>query len=336
MNNISIQNNSNYIYNNSLNPNNNNNIKNNINFNKYNTSFAIKNIDGLRSPVKSRNHARSISDAAKEVIDNANINMIKKGNFKFGGKGINNNLNRYNDSSNNVGVNEFEGKNDLIEETIIKDICTYDKKLWVYIKYISSPLAKQNFIKMKVKRRLSIKNSGNEFINQELNSLKPSHTDSIELISPLSILNSHFKFNDYSNKRKMNIREMKEISEEKESFNNSYAQDNEALKNNLINMMNLLDRFNKKYIIYFEKHFFEILLNKEQNNTNHKINDNCRRNLFPENPNENSENEDDNYFSDNINSNKEKDSNIDFSSKKCNSTIIMIFTIGSRTIKNYF
>jgi len=28
----------------------------------------------------------------------------------------------------------------------------------------------------------------------------------------------------------MNIREMKEISEEKESFNNSYAQDNEALK----------------------------------------------------------------------------------------------------------
>jgi len=70
------------------------------------------------------------------------------------------------------------------------------------IKYISSPLAKQNFIKMKVKRRLSIKNSGNEFINQELNSLKPSHTDSIELISPLSILDSHFKCNDYPIKEK--------------------------------------------------------------------------------------------------------------------------------------
>jgi len=136
MNNISIQNNSNYIYNNSLNPNNNNNIQKNINFNKYNTSFAIKNIDGLRSPVKSRNHARSISDAVKEVIDNANINMRKKGNCKFDGKGINNNLNRYKDSSNNVGVNEFVGKDDLIEETIIKDICTYDKKLWVYKVYI--------------------------------------------------------------------------------------------------------------------------------------------------------------------------------------------------------
>ena len=70
MNNISIQNNSNYIYNNLLNPNNNNNIKNNVNFNKYNTSFPIKNIDGLKSLVKSRNHTRSISDAAKEVIDN--------------------------------------------------------------------------------------------------------------------------------------------------------------------------------------------------------------------------------------------------------------------------
>jgi len=171
MNNISIQNNSNYIYNNSLNPNNNNNIKNNINFNKYNTSFAIKNIDGLRSSVKSRNHQGAYLMLPKRSLI---INMRKKGNCKFGGKGINNNLNRYKDSSNNVGVNEFVGKDDLIEETIIKDICNYDKKLWVYTKYISSPLAKQNFIKMKVKRRLSIKNSGNDFIKKELNSLKPS------------------------------------------------------------------------------------------------------------------------------------------------------------------
>ena len=44
----------------------------------------------------------------------------------------------------------------------------------------------------------------------------------------------------------MNIKEMKEISEEKKSFNNSYTQDNEALKNNLINMMNILEKFNKK------------------------------------------------------------------------------------------
>ena len=324
MNNISIQNNSNYIYNNSLNPNNNN-IKNNININKHNSSFSIKNIEGLRSPVKSRNHARNISDIAKDVIDNANINVSKKGNFKFGSKGFNNNLSRYNDSSNNIEVSEFMGKDDIIEETIIKDICTYDKKLWVYIKYISSSMAKQNFIKMKVKRRLSIKNSGNEFINQELNSLKPSHTDSIVLIPPLSILNAHFKFRDYSNKRKMNIREMKEISEEKESFNNSYAQDNETLKNNLINMMNILEGYNKKYHIYFEQNFFEILQNKEQNNdeqnnTNHKIKDTCRRNLFPENPKENNENEDENYFSDNINSEKKKDSNNDFPSFKCNST----------------
>ena len=324
MNNISIQNNSNYIYNNSLNPNNNN-IKNNININKHNSSFSIKNIEGLRSPVKSRNHARNISDIAKDVIDNANINVSKKGNFKFGSKGFNNNLSRYNDSSNNIEVSEFMGKDDIIEETIIKDICTYDKKLWVYIKYISSSMAKQNFIKMKVKRRLSIKNSGNEFINQELNSLKPSHTDSIVLIPPLSILNAHFKYSDYSNKRKMNIREMKEISEEKESFNNSYAQDNETLKNNLINMMNILEGYNKKYHIYFEQNFFEILQNKEQNNdeqnnTNHKIKDTCRRNLFPENPKENNENEDENYFSDNINSEKKKDSNNDFPSFKCNST----------------
>jgi len=88
--------------------------------------------------------------------------------------------------------------------------------------------------------------------------------------------------------------------------------------------MNILEKFNKKYI-YFEKYFFEILLykeqnNDEQNNTNHKINDNYRSNLFPENPKENNENEEDNYFSYNTNSAKKKDSNIDFSSIKCSST----------------
>ena len=43
----------------------------------------------------------------------------------------------------------------------------------------------------------------------------------------------------------MNIREMKEISEEKKSFNNSYTQDNEALKNNLISTMNILEKLIK-------------------------------------------------------------------------------------------
>ena len=62
--------------------------------------------------------------------------MRKKGNCKFGGKGINNNLNGYKDTSKHVGVNEFVGKDYLIEEIIIKDICTYDKKLWVYKVYI--------------------------------------------------------------------------------------------------------------------------------------------------------------------------------------------------------
>jgi len=64
-------------------------------------------------------------------------------------------------------------------------------------------------------------------------------------------------------------------------------------------MRNVLKKLIKNYIIYFEKYFFEILLykeqnNDEQNNTNHKFNDNCRSNLFPENPKENNENEDDN------------------------------------------
>ena len=35
---------------------------------------------------------------------------------------------------------------------------------------------------------------------------------------------------------------MKEISEEKESFNNSYAQDNETVKNNLMKMNDFLNQ----------------------------------------------------------------------------------------------
>ena len=47
----------------------------------------------------------------------------------------------------------------------------------------------------------------------------------------------------------MNIKEMKEISEKKESFNNSYAHDNETLKNILMKMINILEGY-KKSILY--------------------------------------------------------------------------------------
>lgn len=241
------------IFKNSIN-NTDNKIKNNT---LYNNSFNMSNIDGLRSPIKSKKyHTRNISDIAQEVIDNANLNTNKKSNIKKEKNGIS--------DSNSEISNENENTNeDIIEEIIIKDIISYDKKLSVFIKYIISPKAKQNFLKMKLQRRLkSIKDINN---NKGMFLLEFDHTDSFELISPLSILNSHYRINDYSNQRKMEMKEVKEISEENESNNYSVIEEDESIYNKLLNMINILEKYKNEYILYFYKYFFDLLLNEDSN-----------------------------------------------------------------------
>ena len=154
--------------------------------------------------------------------------------------------NIYDNSYNENKINEIIGNEDLIEETIIKDICTYDKKLWVFIKYIISPKAKHDFLKMKIHKKSNLaKDSQNIFLNKELNNLKSIRTDSIELV-------------ENSNNQKNNYKKaiLKEISEEKESN----EQEEGNLNNKLSNMIDILEEFKKQNFLFFYKFFFNILI----------------------------------------------------------------------------
>ena len=251
--------NSNYIYNNIFNKKKKTNE--NIIYNVKNNSFSMKKVKDVRSPfkLKFKDHIRNISDLAQEIMDNVNLNDNKVNNE------LNENANRlyYDNSDSENGINEIIGNEDLIEETIIKDICTYDKKLWVFIKYIISPKTKQNFLK--IKRLRYIKSSKDKFLIKELNSLKATHTDSIEIISRLPYLHSNKKYN---------ISAMKEISEEKESIDSNIQEENLNIK--LSNMINILEEYKKQNFLFFYKFFFN-LLNFQNNN---KINTLAQKKVF--------------------------------------------------------
>ena len=223
----------------------------------YNNSFNMNNIEGLRSPIKSyKYHTRNISDVAQEVIDNANINTNKKSNQKKEKNGIS-------DGNSEISNGNDNTSEDVIEEIIIKDINTCDNKLSVFIKYIISPKARQKFLQMKLQRRLKkIKNIDD---NKGMLLLEFEHTDSFELISPLSILNSHFKYSEYSNQRKMEMKEVKEISEENDSINNSIIDKDENMYNKLFNMINVLEKYKSENILYLKEHFFDQMLNYDSN-----------------------------------------------------------------------
>ena len=283
--------NSNYFYNNIFN--NKKKINENIAYCVKNNSFSLKNVEGLRSPNKSKlkDHIRNISDLAQEVMDNVNLNDNKINNE------INENSNRfyYDNSDSENGINEIIGNEDLIEETIIKDICTYDKKLWVFIKYIISPKTKQNFLK--IKRLRYIKSSKDKFLIKELNSLKSIHTDSIEIISPLSLLKSHKNNNIFLNNKKT---AMKEISEEKESNDSNIQEENLNIK--LSNMINILEEYKKQNFLFFYKFFFNLLNLQNNNNIDSLTQNQVFKNILQNFQNNNKNiNNDENIYIDNKN-----------------------------------
>ena len=295
--------NSNFIYNNIFHDKNDLIGNNNINFNTQNNVFTLKNIEGFRSPIsKKKEHIRYISDLDldKNILDYENLyNNKNYKDIKLNPNNIYDNI--YNDNK----INEIIGNEDLIEETIIKDICTYDKKLWVFIKYIISPRAKHDFLKMKIQKKSNLeKGTQNIFLNKELNNLKSIRTDSIELIG-----NSNNQKNNY--KKEV----LKEISEEKESN----EQEEGNLNNKLSNMIDILEEFKKQNFLFFYKFFFNIFilnyesyknkdnkniddfLNNKDNNCenndsvnnspNNKNEDQLRRNLLPDIINENQKDE---------------------------------------------
>ena len=141
---------------------------------------------------------------------------------------------RYEKEYNDI---EKDENDDTIEQTIIKDICTYDKKFSVFIKYVTSPKYEHSYMRLK---SLKYKNL---YLNHKLNYFGRTHTDSITLKAC------------YRNLKIM----MNEISEEKESFNLSNIQDDENSMNKLINMVNIIELFSKKIIYYFYHIFFNLL-----------------------------------------------------------------------------
>jgi hypothetical protein len=54
----------------------------------------------------------------------------------------------------------------------------------------------------------------------------------------------------------MEMKEVKEISEENESNNNSIIEKDEKMYNKLLNMVNILEKFRNENILYFKEHFF--------------------------------------------------------------------------------
>ena len=175
----------------------NNNLNLNNSYSNYN-KFSFKNMNCIRSPLKYK---------ANE---------------------------RYEYEYNYKEDNEYE---DSIEEVIIKDICTYDKKFSVFIKYVTSQTFEQNYLRFKLVKLQNL------YLNNIDEYIECTHNDSIFLPSIYS-------------KSKMI---MNEISEEKESLNISNIQGDEKYINKLFNMIVLLEHYNRRWLIYYYQLFFNVL-----------------------------------------------------------------------------
>ena len=178
----------------------NNMIINNNNIDSKNKLFSFINLYGTRSPIN---------------------NKIKANE-------------RYDDIYNEK---ENDNNEDIIEEIIIKDICTYDNKFSVFIKYVTSQRYELNYLKLKLLKHQNL------YLNHKLEYIGITHTDSI--ILPAVYGNTNLIMN--------------EIIEEKESFYFSNIQDDENDVNKLLNMINIIEYFCKQQLLYLYNHFFNSL-----------------------------------------------------------------------------
>ena len=191
----------------------------NKNINSKNNEFSFINLYGVRSP----------------------IIMKYKANERYDYE--------YNDGEN-------DDNEDSIEQTIIKDICTYNKKFSVFIKYVTSQKYEQNYLKYKLLRLQDL------YLNNKTDYIGSTHTDSIFL--PATYTNSKIIMN--------------EISEEKESVNLSNIQEDQNLLNKLLNMINIIECFYNQNLIYFYQKFLYslkyIIKNPNKSNLKRRNNNN--------------------------------------------------------------
>ena len=146
-----------------------------------------------------------------------------------------------------------ESPNDKLKEIIIKDLQSKDKRINIFIKYITSETVIKNFIKSKIRRKLmSNKSTKNIFINNEINFLKKISIESFEFIPVISILKVDIKNNVNDN-----------IPEKTKDRSTKLS----TFKDIIANIIN-------KYKLYFSEYFFDQL--KQSNN---KINILCNENI---------------------------------------------------------
>ena len=210
-------------------------------------SLLIKKINSQRSPIKPKFIFKN------DILRNSN---------KF--------------ISNKEGTKDKNDSNKSItKEIIVKNICSYDKKVWVSIKYIISETSKQQFSKIKVRKRLiSLKDNKNIFLNCDIDSLKPVRTDSIELISPLSLLNAHIENNndnDNINDNDNDNNNINDTNSDEDKVNNITSNLNSNSDNNskekIEKLIDILHNYEKQNISYFYNHFFD-LLNTPESDSN--------------------------------------------------------------------
>ena len=208
-------------------------------------SLLIKKINSQRSPIKPKFIFKN------DIFRNSN-------NF------INN---------NEVAKDENKNNKNITKEIIVKNICSYDKKVWVSIKYIISETFKQEFSKIKVRKRLiNLKDNKNIFLNCDLDSLKPVRTDSIELISALSLLNAYIENNNDNDNDNINDNYNYHDNNNDEDKNDNIISnlnnnsDNNS-KEKIEKLIDILQNYEKQNISYFYYYFFD-LLKDPQNDSN--------------------------------------------------------------------
>ena len=200
----------------------NNNYYSNNYVNNSNNSTIIKNIKNFISPIKSQ------------------YIVLYKNNKNFP---------KLQDNEEEENNHKIIRNKKLIEEIIVKDIITSDRKLWITIKYLTSEISKEKYLKMKIKKRiinLNLKDTKNIFSNNDLKYLKINHIDSIELKPLLILVNANIEINNNKNRSKR-----KKVNNKKENYN----------KKN-IKIINLLQNLEKKNILYLYRYFFDIIKNK--------------------------------------------------------------------------
>ena len=209
-----------------------NNENRNNNISPYNNQNILIKNDSFISPNKcNKNHYSNIANISQEIIDNASLNSYKANYSKRDG---------FSDNS----IENEDTNVDKIKE--IKKEESYYKNLSIVVKYIISPKTKQKFLEMKYQR---VKNMEEKGDNEEL---KIKCTDSFQLISFYSKINPHFINSEYSNYRKMEMKEVKEISEENDSI---------IEEENKINILiNILDKCINKNNLNLKKYSIEQLI----------------------------------------------------------------------------